>query len=77
MESTKSTKNDWPSPDGWFSPKRKGYQFKCCKCGIVHVIDFRINNTYEKRNIIQMRINLLKKWKKNATATSKDYGERI
>lgn len=26
----------------WVFPKRKGYLMKCCDCGLVHVIDFRL-----------------------------------
>jgi hypothetical protein len=47
----------WPQPTGWFSPQRKGYLMKCCSCGAVHSIDFRINRTYKNRDIIQMRVN--------------------
>ena len=46
----------WPSPNGWFSPQRKSYLFKCCQCGNIHELDFRINRTYKNRDIIQMRV---------------------
>lgn len=26
----------------WISPKMRGYLMKCCDCGLVHEIDFRI-----------------------------------
>ena len=30
---------DWTE---WISPKMKGYKMKCCACGLVHEIDFKI-----------------------------------
>jgi hypothetical protein len=26
----------------WVQPKRKGYLMKCCDCGLIHAIDFRL-----------------------------------
>ena len=26
----------------WVCPVRKGYRMKCCDCGLVHVIDFKL-----------------------------------
>lgn len=26
----------------WVMPRRKGYKFACCDCGLVHDMDFRI-----------------------------------
>lgn len=26
----------------WVSPKMKGYKMKCCECGLVHEIEFKI-----------------------------------
>jgi len=26
----------------WVQPCRKGYLFKCCDCGLIHKLDFRI-----------------------------------
>jgi hypothetical protein len=44
------------SPAGWFSPRRKDYEMECCKCGLRHLIDFRINRKYKNRDIIQIRV---------------------
>jgi hypothetical protein len=30
----------------WVFPRRKGYKFRCCDCGLVHRIDFRIKNKH-------------------------------
>lgn len=46
----------WPQPIGWFAPRREDYQMKCCRCGLIHSIDHRINRTYPGRDIIQMRV---------------------
>jgi len=34
----------------WQQPIEKGYKMKCCDCGLVHIMDFRI---YKGR--VQMR----------------------
>lgn len=42
----------------WVQPKMKDYLFKCCDCGLVHSLDFRLikYGTKEKpRNKIQFR----------------------
>lgn len=26
----------------WIQPIRKGYRMKCCDCGLIHLLDFRI-----------------------------------
>ena len=26
----------------WVQPVRKGYRMKCCDCGLVHVLNFRL-----------------------------------
>jgi hypothetical protein len=26
----------------WFSPIRKNYRHRCCKCRVVHLLDFRL-----------------------------------
>lgn len=32
-----------PVQDGeWVQPKRKGYRMRCCDCGLVHTMDFRL-----------------------------------
>lgn len=46
----------------WVQPVRKGYLAKCCKCGIVHSVDFRLVKK-GKRNFIQLRARILKKGK--------------
>ena len=28
----------------WIQPVRKGYRVRCCDCGLVHNLDFRIRN---------------------------------
>jgi len=33
--------SDWTR---WVQPIKKGYRMKCCDCGLVHVVDFRIND---------------------------------
>lgn len=42
--------NSWQ----WVQPTRKGYKMKCCDCGLVHVMDFRIAKS-GRRNFIQFR----------------------
>ena len=34
----------------WIQPIKKGYLMKCCDCGLIHKIDFRI-----KKNKVQFR----------------------
>lgn len=29
-------------PGEWVTPVPRGYEMKCCDCGLVHVIDFRV-----------------------------------
>ncbi len=35
-------KYDNPKEGEWIQPIRKGYKFRCCDCGLVHNMDFRI-----------------------------------
>ncbi len=42
----------------WLQPRRKNYYQKCCDCGLVHRIDFRI-----KKGKIQYRAFRVKKRK--------------
>ena len=28
----------------WVQPVRRGYKMRCCDCGLVHRMDFRIRN---------------------------------
>ena len=36
--------NEYPNvkPGEWIQPIRKGYKMKCCDCGLVHILNFRI-----------------------------------
>lgn len=45
----------WPVPkvhaDGWsewVQPQMHGYQMKCCGCGLIHEVDFRVYRVDEK-----------------------------
>jgi len=38
----------------WVQPKRKGYRMKCCDCGLVHILDFRLLKN-GRGNFIQFR----------------------
>jgi hypothetical protein len=33
-----------PREGEWQQPIRKGYKMRCCDCGLVHKIDFRVYN---------------------------------
>jgi len=44
----------------WITPRRKNYYLKCCDCGLVHRLDFRLVGTV-KRRIIQFRAKRLRK----------------
>lgn len=33
-----------PADGEWVQPVRKGYRMRCCDCGLVHTLDFRITN---------------------------------
>ena len=34
-----------PTKDGeWIQPIRKGYKIKCCDCGLIHRLNFRVKN---------------------------------
>ena len=46
-------KYDEPQEGEWVQPARKGYKFRCCDCGLVHNLDFRIVGN--KRKFIQFR----------------------
>lgn len=26
----------------WVQPIRRGYRFRCCDCGLVHILDFKL-----------------------------------
>lgn len=38
----------------WIQPRRKNYLIKCCDCGLVHRVDFRIIKN-GRGNFIQFR----------------------
>jgi hypothetical protein len=42
----------------WFSPKRKNWYMRCCDCGLVHRVNFRI-----RKGVIQMQATRLRKRK--------------
>jgi hypothetical protein len=33
-----------PADGEWVQPIRKGYKMRCCDCGLVHKMDFRVKN---------------------------------
>jgi hypothetical protein len=33
-----------PKPGEWVQPVEHGYKMACCDCGLVHKIDFRVEN---------------------------------
>ncbi len=41
-------------PDEWISPVHRGYRMKCCHCGLVHSIDFKVVRE-GKRNVVMYR----------------------
>ena len=47
---------EYQVPEGeWVQPKRKYYHMKCCDCGLVHKIEFRLIKDSLKRSTIQFR----------------------
>lgn len=34
-----------PQEGEWIQPTRKGYKMRCCDCGLVHRLDFRLVHT--------------------------------
>lgn len=42
---------DEPEAGEWVQPIRRGYKLRCCDCGLVHRMDFRIS-----RKRIQFRV---------------------
>ena len=45
------TNYEQPEEGEWVQPVRKGYLMKCCDCGLIHRMDFRV----QKRHI-QFRV---------------------
>lgn len=43
-----------PKEGEWVQPIRQGYKLRCCDCGLVHNVDFRIVGG--KRKYIQFRV---------------------
>ena len=41
---------DTPKEGEWIQPVKKGYKLRCCDCGLVHKMDFRI-----KKRRVQFR----------------------
>lgn len=39
----------------WVQPRRKNYYMKCCDCGLVHALNFRLVKDSLKRAIIQFK----------------------
>jgi len=39
----------------WVQPTRKGYQMKCCDCGLIHILDFRLIKYGDSKHKIQFR----------------------
>lgn len=46
MASTRKMKYEDAEEGKWIFPRRKGYFMSCCDCGLVHRLDFRINNKH-------------------------------
>jgi hypothetical protein len=53
-------KYDEPEAGEWVKPIRKGYRLKCCKCGLVHFVDFRLTKRKSGGNFIWFRAFLHK-----------------
>ena len=45
-----------PKENKWIQPIRKGYKMRCCDCGLVHNIDFRIVKN-KRGNFILFKIS--------------------
>ena len=45
-----------PKAGEWVQPVPRGYKLRCCDCGLVHTIDFRVVKWAEgKRTKVQFR----------------------
>lgn len=41
----------------WVQPTKHGYKWKCCDCGLVHIMDFRVVKYAKgKRAKVQFRV---------------------
>lgn len=38
------TKYEEPQPGEWIQPVEEGYKMQCCDCGLVHRMDFRVED---------------------------------
>lgn len=48
-------KYDDVKPGEWIRPIRKGYKMRCCDCGLVHRLDFKVRRTPAGRSVIMFR----------------------
>ena len=48
--------------DEWVTPRMKGWRMKCCDCGLVHEITFKVAGS--KRPYVKFRARRLTKAKK-------------
>jgi hypothetical protein len=50
----------------WIFPKRKGYLMRCCDCGLVHRLDFRLNGKHIEFRIFREegRTGQVRRWMK-------------
>ena len=42
-------------PDEWVRPRHRGYLLRCCDCGLVHRMDFRVV-THRGRPAVEFRM---------------------
>ncbi len=40
----------------WVSPVHKGYKLRCCDCGLVHKVDFRVVTRGSGRKDVEFRV---------------------
>jgi len=45
----------------WIQPRRKNYYMKCCDCGLVHALDFRLIKDSIGRAFIQFKARRINK----------------
>lgn len=43
----------------WFQPKRKGWRMRCCKCRLIHSVNFRLVKNKNGQSI-QMQVFRIK-----------------
>lgn len=39
-------KYEEPEAGEWVFPRRKGYKLRCCDCGLVHRVDFKLEGKH-------------------------------